>query len=951
MMSNNRLISIEEAEKNNPFKAFKFWASKPLEYALMYLDQYAGGKNVLIDPFAGSGVFVFVALLRGKKAIYNDLSPYALFLARSVMKPLDPERLHDLYKEVLDRPIDRDIKTRDTGEVVIKKGTRVIDVIKWLYETRCNECERSGRVTPIIADYYVWDTIYYGLKNEIDELARKDDRLRALRDVFELGKMKIGDKELEIYTVSRSKVNEKWEDIFNKAPEAWTSGGKVGKKPGLVSTYFGELVRRQVLKRYKREPRYKRVECREHGDELQGLNDYDKQKIILIERLEYPYPEYIPEATLEYRRIESGVEKRVDFHQLRRQSVLVCEAMSTIEDEVWEKLEKGESVPVKLKYFFTKRNLIALQVLLWSINNINDPDERDQVYLILASKLHMLAKFDRMGNYGRWASGYYQALDDFKENNPLTQYTEGWQEVKKAKEWIWKIYKEGLYKLEETFNVREFLNTLNQPEGKNVLWLKVDAKKIGNVIERKVVDIVFTDPPYKGAEEANQYYELSYYYTQILGLDFQWRSRYDATEWWSDEIIVNPKQGKDLDKYYRDLEAALKSLDKIVKDSAVWIITYHSPNKDVWEYVRKALLSIGLIPPTFDKIKVNPIRKRGKGTFFVERYGSIGRDAYIVLYKQVGKTKPSRRISTKEFLEKTFTALKERIKENHGFISWDDFAAVYPDIVLKYGGPFDTREDYKELFLKSTFGLDEDFRILDRDLIGEDLYKEIYKDIDVKSLLKEFLKHYAEKNNGVISRDIVELVILAKIDTNISEKDKNAILSELFDYDPISNVYRIKKSKHIPILTFSKGKLKGKPKPQYMPLPYELASSIIEAARYYGGHKVKHAYKRSGDEVVKISDVIVEVNGTVYYIIINDPKTAIKLLNKISGQVGVDREKTVVLYIYYGSVPEDVKSYRDSIRPAKMLVVPYEKYECAIDAFKSYNPCEVLIVKCKAEEL
>lgn len=35
-MSNNK-VSIEEAKENNPFKAFKFWASKPLEYMLMHI--------------------------------------------------------------------------------------------------------------------------------------------------------------------------------------------------------------------------------------------------------------------------------------------------------------------------------------------------------------------------------------------------------------------------------------------------------------------------------------------------------------------------------------------------------------------------------------------------------------------------------------------------------------------------------------------------------------------------------------------------------------------------------------------------------------------------------------------------------------------------------------------------------------------------------------------------
>jgi tRNA G10 N-methylase Trm11 len=57
---------------------------------LSYLEKYAKGKAVLLDPFAGSGIFVYAALLRGMKAIYNDLCPYGIFLARNVMRPFNP---------------------------------------------------------------------------------------------------------------------------------------------------------------------------------------------------------------------------------------------------------------------------------------------------------------------------------------------------------------------------------------------------------------------------------------------------------------------------------------------------------------------------------------------------------------------------------------------------------------------------------------------------------------------------------------------------------------------------------------------------------------------------------------------------------------------------------------------------------------------------------------------
>ena len=243
----------------NPLKPFKFWASKPLNMALIYLDKYGKGKKVLLDPFAGSGIFCFAGLLKGMKVIYNDICPYAIFLARNAIKPVDPKLIHDAFIEVLKRPLPIDIVTSE-GDIAIKKGTTVENAINWLYESKCDVIlEMSGKPCDqkVVVEYFVWDTEYYIEKNVGDNYAKEkgekgDKRYRIFLDcICSLTEIEIDGKRFQAYTFTRRDINEKWEQAFEMDPKEWIGHSRRGKRePGIVNEVAASLIRQEIAKRY-----------------------------------------------------------------------------------------------------------------------------------------------------------------------------------------------------------------------------------------------------------------------------------------------------------------------------------------------------------------------------------------------------------------------------------------------------------------------------------------------------------------------------------------------------------------------------------------------------------------------------------------------------------------------------------------------------------------------------
>lgn len=782
-------------EIQSPLKAFKYWARKPIKIALAYLEKYTSDKYVLLDPFAGSGVFVFAGLLKGMKVIYNDVNPYALFLARNALRPVDPKLIQQTHNTVLARSIPIDITTKN-GTILIPKGTTTKNAINWFYESTPNNPSKSpnSQCNPVVSvDYYIWDTEYLVEKAIGDEYAAKkamedDARYKIFLEIIcNTDERPVSGQPTNVYIYSRRDITEKWKKAFDQNPSLWLTHSPRGRKQASsINMVSANLIRLKIAKRNQRIPILKKTAGGLHQSQLIPLTTDDHTKIKLIEQIREPFPQFIPNSPLVYYRDD----QIINFWQYREFQTFVKESLSTIEQEEW-----AEKIP-RFKHYFTKRNLIALSLLFWSIQQIEDLQLREQLYLLFIANLHMNAKFDRKGPMDGWATGYYASYDDFKENNVLIQLEKGWkiiQQIKKRQFSQFQSNKDLIF--DETWSAQEFFEQLNDSKQKNILWLNKDARDINSIIPTESIDIIFTDPPYKGAGYSVQYYELSAYFIAWLMQDPDWYHSYGGLDWWKYEIIDNKKQAKTKIDYLKMLEGAFLSINKTLKEDGIWIITYHTPSKEIWDGLKQIFQKLSLSLPPLQKIKTSNIGTMSGGSFFVRRYGSIKDDAYIVLIKSEDtdndQVSPHKELPLSKFLELLLSKIKQELIATGGIITWDLFSAHFPHIVITQGGPYGNLKNYKDLYNEITIDIGDGFSLLKKSEIDDSLYKEIYETLAPSILFKRRLISLGKSRKKIPQLEL-EKKILPLLNNLPDKSSEQQIIEEVFDFDPVIKEYIFK---------------------------------------------------------------------------------------------------------------------------------------------------------------
>ena len=902
----------------NPFKVHKYWASKPLDIAVEYIKKYASPKKVLCDPFAGSGVLCYAGLLRGKKVIFNDLDPFALFLARNTIKPVNLKELYSSYKEVLERPLDRAVKTRQ-GRAIIAKGTSVETTLEWLYDSTTN---LDSQRTKINVDYFIWDTEYEISNDDAGSFGKDDPRLGHF--------LKICSKTRSGWKYKQSDATNKWRIAVESNRDAWLSRTEKKKiEASLVTSFSAILVREGIAKRTGRFPilksfRYSTTKKQKLKHTFEELSTEDWQKIRAIENAAYPYP--IPEIELSYVLSE---EQKNPFETVRPHVVFVeKEALSTVEQE-----EYGTQIP-RFKHYFTKRNLLALSILFWSIGRVKDFDLREQVYYIFTCKLHKLAKFESPNV--RWGVNSYIVQPNFVEQNVLSKFMEAFKEVAEAKQQIAESVGNN-YK--DTTDVGQFVESLSRKDGPNILWLRADARKLQDIFSsyRRTVDFVFTDPPYVGLQDSIYYFELTSFYTSWLKLDPDWRSRYGGEEWWHDEIIQNDKQRKSFEDYLQLLRSSLISVDALTTEDAVWIVTYHSASKEVFEGVRKCFLSVGLRVPPYEEIQAHRIRATGKGSLIVQKYGSIGDDAYIVMEKGLTR-EPSKEIpaeleSERMLIVSIMNSMKREIRENNGLVDWRMFSRAYPNVVWKEGAPPGGETDMKAFFEKYCFTVSPEFRVFDRDLVGEEEWMRVYGSIDEKRLLQACLMKYASAREGRIKRAEAIYGVINKLNSRFKDELIQTIFKTLFSYDWKSDEYRLIDVQKTLREFVPKAKIEEKE--VRVLIPEEVVTAIERTCKDFG-HSI--VYRRGARPRVQISeaekqfDLMVQTAKKEMVLVSINNETAIRA-------AWAARIRSPIIYICYSERMANVKAVTEKL---DLVVIPHQEHDRVISAFKDFDPVSAL---------
>src|SRR5437867_301355 len=61
-----------------------YFTRRPANVVRAYIQRYSALGDTVADPFGGTGVTAIEALLTGRKAIHNDLNPFANFITANI---------------------------------------------------------------------------------------------------------------------------------------------------------------------------------------------------------------------------------------------------------------------------------------------------------------------------------------------------------------------------------------------------------------------------------------------------------------------------------------------------------------------------------------------------------------------------------------------------------------------------------------------------------------------------------------------------------------------------------------------------------------------------------------------------------------------------------------------------------------------------------------------------
>ena len=113
-------------QKMARYEMHKYWGKKPSKDLLQLIEKYSDEGDILLDPFAGYGVFVCEAYLNGRNAIGNDLNPSSTFI----------------QKQLLNSEIDLDLFETEIKKVLLDNES---SQNHW-YSVNCPKCGKESQV-------------------------------------------------------------------------------------------------------------------------------------------------------------------------------------------------------------------------------------------------------------------------------------------------------------------------------------------------------------------------------------------------------------------------------------------------------------------------------------------------------------------------------------------------------------------------------------------------------------------------------------------------------------------------------------------------------------------------------------------------------------------------------------------------------------------------------------
>src|SRR5881409_1044602 len=77
-------IPASRQEDARHYGVHPYFTRRPANVVRSYIERYSQPGDLVLDPFGGTGVTAIEAFLLGRRAIQNDLNPFANFIAQNI---------------------------------------------------------------------------------------------------------------------------------------------------------------------------------------------------------------------------------------------------------------------------------------------------------------------------------------------------------------------------------------------------------------------------------------------------------------------------------------------------------------------------------------------------------------------------------------------------------------------------------------------------------------------------------------------------------------------------------------------------------------------------------------------------------------------------------------------------------------------------------------------------
>lgn len=139
------------------YKVHKYWGRKPANVVGTYIEFFSRPGEIILDPFAGSGVTVIEGARLQRRAIGFDLNPFAVKLTSAMLVPPSPKAFDTAARSVMQKAhravANLFLTTCDEcgAETTIRSVGYVGDEIREV-RYRCDACQHSGARQPTVGD-------------------------------------------------------------------------------------------------------------------------------------------------------------------------------------------------------------------------------------------------------------------------------------------------------------------------------------------------------------------------------------------------------------------------------------------------------------------------------------------------------------------------------------------------------------------------------------------------------------------------------------------------------------------------------------------------------------------------------------------------------------------------------------------------------------------------------